>query len=88
MLIKFKKSFIKDLNDLPKNIKDRIEKLVYIEFPSIESPSKIKGIKKIKGYNHYYRIKHDDYRIGIEILENEITFFRVLHRKEIYRFFP
>jgi mRNA interferase RelE/StbE len=29
-----------------------------------------------------------DYRIGIEVLEDEVIFVRMLHRRDIYRYFP
>jgi len=50
--------------------------------------SQISGLKKIRGHKRYYRIKIGGYRIGIEIRENTIVFMRVLHRKDIYRYFP
>jgi len=48
----------------------------------------ISNLKKLKGYEIFYRIKLGDYRIGIEIVEDEIIFVRFLHRREVYRFFP
>ncbi|MGH2412635.1 MAG: type II toxin-antitoxin system RelE family toxin, partial [Microcystaceae cyanobacterium] len=35
-----------------------------------------------------YRIRLGDYRIGLFIEGKTVTFARVLHRKEIYRYFP
>ncbi|MGA1264796.1 MAG: type II toxin-antitoxin system RelE family toxin, partial [Prochlorothrix sp.] len=52
------------------------------------------NLLKLKGYDTYYRIRVGDYRIGLEVLHQsdsgnlEIVFVRVLHRKEIYRYFP
>jgi len=43
---------------------------------------------KLEGYEHYYRIRVSDYRIGIKIEGDILVFMRVLHRKEIYRYFP
>ncbi|HLO85710.1 MAG TPA: type II toxin-antitoxin system RelE/ParE family toxin [Nostocaceae cyanobacterium] len=46
------------------------------------------NIKKLKGEGNYYRLRVGDYRIGVVVTENTMIFVRVLHRKDIYRFFP
>ena len=48
----------------------------------------IKNIKKLTGYKHHYRIKVQEYRIGIEVIDNIVRFLVVLHRKDIYKKFP
>ena len=48
----------------------------------------ISNVKKIKGDGDYYRIRVGEYRIGLAEENNAIAFIRVLHRKEIYRYFP
>jgi mRNA interferase RelE/StbE len=48
----------------------------------------LNNIKKLKAKGDYYRIRVGDYRIGLTANEEVITFVRVLHRKEIYRYFP
>lgn len=46
-------------------------------------------IKKIEGYQNFYRIRIGDYRLGIERTSNkEIILIRFLHRKDIYKYFP
>ncbi|MFM7717678.1 MAG: type II toxin-antitoxin system RelE family toxin [Microcystis sp.] len=45
-------------------------------------------MKAIEGHPSYYRIRIGDYRIGIYVEENMIAFVRVLHRKEMYCYFP
>jgi mRNA interferase RelE/StbE len=53
------------------------------------SISEIPHIKKIEGYDSFYRIKIGDYRLGMEALSNkEVVLVRFLHRKDIYRYFP
>ena len=73
---------IKDKNILTK-LKD-----VIIQCKLAENVSSIKNIKKLQGYNTFYRIRMGEYRIGLELLNNELIFTRFLHRKEIYRYFP
>jgi len=46
-------------------------------------------IKKIEGYESYYRMKVGNYRLGMEMVSNkEVVLIRFLHRKDIYRYFP
>ena len=88
MKISFKNAFLKDLEKLPSDHKKRIECLVFSEIPKIGNLYDIKNIKKIRGDKKYYRIQVGNYRIGFEVRDGEIVFMRVLHRKDIYRYFP
>ena len=82
-------TFIKDLKKLKSNpIYSQIKNLVTKEIPNHENVTEINNIKKIKGDKNAYRIRIGDYRIGFFLEEDKIIFSRVLHRKEIYRFFP
>jgi mRNA interferase RelE/StbE len=88
MNVKFESKFAKDLRKLKdqkllSNIKTAIN-----ECKLAPELSTLSNLKKLKGYQTFYRIKIGDYRIGIEIIDNELIFVRVLHRREIYRFFP
>ncbi len=88
MEIKYEARFEKDL----KKIKDvsllkRVKKLIYIT-KKANSILDMSQIKKLKGHNSYYRFKIGNYRIGFEIVNEIVIFTRVLHRKDIYRYFP
>lgn len=88
MKLSFEASFAKDL----KNIRDkpllkRIEQII-VEVKAAIVLSEIKHLSKMRGHTSFYRIRLGDYRIGIEVVEDEIIFVRVLHRKDIYRHFP
>lgn len=48
----------------------------------------IPDIRKMKGSKTAFRIRLGDYRIGIHKLKNGIEFTRILHRRDIYKFFP
>jgi mRNA interferase RelE/StbE len=48
----------------------------------------IVNLKKIIGADTYYRIMIGDYRVGVIIEGDTVIFVRVLHRKDIYRYFP
>jgi len=82
-------SFIKDLKKLKSNpIYQKIKTLVMTEIPNHENITNIDNVKKIKGDDNAYRIRVGDYRIGFFLEGEKIIFSRVLHRREIYRFFP
>ena len=48
----------------------------------------IQNLKKIAGHKNYYRLRLRDFRIGLKLENNTIYLMRVLHRKEIYKYFP
>jgi mRNA interferase RelE/StbE len=48
----------------------------------------ISGLKKLRGGTNYYRIRIGEYRVGLAVDEDRVEFVRVLHRREIYRYFP
>jgi mRNA interferase RelE/StbE len=86
--IKVNKRFLKDLAKIPANDRQKIEVFVFDESEKIVSIESTGTFEKLKGYQTYYRIRFGHYRVGVRY-ENEIlTFERVLHRKEIYRYFP
>lgn len=88
MKILFEESFVKDL----KRIKDRkiLNRLCLIiqEVKDATNLTKIKNLRKLKGYDSYFRIKISNYRIGIDHIDSSIIFVRLLHRKDIYKYFP
>lgn len=82
-------SFIKDLKKLKKTpIYQEIKTLVFQTILACQNITEIKNLKKIKGHKDAYRIKVGDYRIGIFIQNETVTFSQVLHRKDVYRYFP
>lgn len=88
MKVGFRESFAKDLRALRnKSVIARIKSIV--EF--VESASDfraIPGLKKLRGESKYYRIKIGSYRLGLIVENKEVIFIRVLHRKDVYRYFP
>jgi mRNA interferase RelE/StbE len=84
----FKKTFLKDLKQAKnKKLQNAIAKCID-EIESVENLLEIKHLKKLKGYEYYYRIRIGDYRIGLKI-EDETVYFVVFdHRKDIYTKFP
>ncbi len=88
MKISFEASFGRDL----KNIKDktllrRIEQTI-AEVKAAATLNEIKNLTKMRSYPSFFRIRIGDYRIGLEVQNDKVIFVRVLHRKDIYRYFP
>lgn len=48
----------------------------------------IKQLKKLSGYKNHYRIRIGEYRAGILIDRDTVEFIRLIHRKDIYKYFP
>lgn len=90
MKVFFKKSFIKDFQRLPERIKNNVRTICLSIFPKIKSLREFNDypLRKLRGFNCYYRIKLNDFRIGFKKSNSEIIFMRILHRKDIYKYFP
>ncbi len=85
----YKKTFLKDLVNLPVVYRERIEKLVFGDIPKFDNIFVGLDIRKIKGYKDYYRIRIGNYRIGCRIEKaDKIIFYRVKSREDIYKIFP
>jgi mRNA interferase RelE/StbE len=84
----FRASFAKDLRSIKsREILSRIKEVIG-QVEKAQSHQEITSIKKLKGGRNYYRIRVGEYRIGLVIEGEEISFVRCLDRKEIYRYFP
>lgn len=88
MEVEFRKSFEKDLKKLrDKDLLTRI-RAVILEIEDAGNLEDVSNVKKLKAEGDYYRIRVGDYRIGILLDEDVVVFVRVLHRKEVYKYFP
>ncbi len=79
----WKKSALKELNDLPHNI----SKKIYDEISSLINNPRPHNSKKLINLNDYYRIRIQDYRVIYSIHDNEliIQIIRIAHRKDVYK---
>ena len=89
MRVLFTRSFAKDLRNHQKNqiLLQQIQRVIE-QVERAEAISELTNLKQLKTEGRYYRIRIGDYRLGLVIENDLITFFRVLHRREIHRFFP
>jgi mRNA interferase RelE/StbE len=88
MNVDFRKSFEKDLNNIRDQALLKKIKAVIEEVENAENIADISNIKKLQADGNYYRIRIGDYRVGITVSEGVVLFLRVLHRKDVYRYFP
>ncbi|WP_373535044.1 type II toxin-antitoxin system RelE/ParE family toxin [Microcoleus sp.] len=65
----------------------QIKEFAFVEIANVNDLQTIVNLKKLKGDNTY-RFRVGDYRIGFYFDGETVTFARVLHRKDIYRYFP
>jgi len=86
--LKYEARFEKDLKKIQDiNILKRIKTIINI-IKEADSTFDIPHIKKLKGHDSFYRIKIGNYRVGFEMVNEELILTRILHRKTIYRYFP
>ena len=88
MNFEFEKAFVKDFRkvrskELASSISEAIKQV-----SEASSPGEILNLKKLTGYKSAFRIRIGDYRIGVIIENNTVTFVAFAHRKEIYKRFP
>jgi mRNA interferase RelE/StbE len=84
----FEASFARDLKKIRDNsILNRVERVI-ANAKEAETLQNVRSLTKLRGYDTFYRIRIGDYRVGIEVVGDEVIFVRVLHRKNIYRYFP
>ena len=80
MRINIRKSAVKDLKKIDRQVKLRIHKKIadLKHFPNISN------IKKLTNFEPAYRLRIGDYRILFDVSDDTIEIGRVLHRKESY----
>ena len=88
MLVRFAESFTRDLRHVRepatlRRVREAIERL-----EGAEALAQVPHVKKLTGKGPYFRLRVGDYRIGMRVEGEVVTFMRILHRREIYRFFP
>jgi mRNA interferase RelE/StbE len=86
--VRFRASFAADLRTLKdKSLLERVRALI-ADVESAESLPEIPNLKRLRGGGAYYRVRLGDYRVGLTVEKNAVVFVRVLHRREVYRYFP
>lgn len=80
----FKKSALKELQNLPVRIQQKI--LDAVQLLSLNPYTELLQIKKMKGADSLYRFRINDYRV-VYVIENQsikVTIIKIGHRKDVY----
>jgi mRNA interferase RelE/StbE len=86
--LQFKSSFLKDLRAVKvKSVRARIEELI-VAYQKVNKLDDISNLKKLAGTDSFYRVRIGNYRLGLVLEGDTLVFVRLLHRKDIYRYFP
>jgi mRNA interferase RelE/StbE len=86
--VEFKTSFVKDLERVrDASLRNRIRETIEA-VERAQSLQEVENVKKVRGAERYYRIRIGDYRLGLVLEGDTVTFVRCLHRRDLYRHFP
>jgi len=86
--VAFKRSFIRDPEKIRnQSLKDKVRQIIELA-KQADNLQDISHIRKLRGSERYYRIRLGNYRIGLAVEGDEVTFVRFLHRGDVYRYFP
>jgi mRNA interferase RelE/StbE len=86
--VRFKESFSRDLRAIrDKALLERLTALIE-NVEKAKNLADLTGVKKLRGGGAYYRIRVAEYRVGLALENDVVVFVRVLHRREVYRYFP
>ena len=89
MNVLYTKKFNKDIDQITKDKKLKKNLLELItRIKQAGALTELESVRKIHGYDKYYRIRVGDFRLGIKITNDGVEMLRFLHRKDIYRRFP
>ena len=84
----YSKKSLKDLSIIPKNERTIIEVFAFETLMKYNSTAGIGKMEKLKGYQNFYKVRFGNYRLGVKLEGETLILERVLHRKDIYRYFP
>ena len=84
----FRKKFLKELAKIPLPHRTNIESFVFNELPTLKFIAESNKIEKLKGFSNHYKARFGDYRVGLKLENDTLILERVLHRKDIYKYYP
>ena len=85
MKTEFTGSFLRDVRKLPNGaIREQVAGAMLTVEAAPDTRS-VPHLKKLSGSGWYFRIRVGEYRIGLSIKDDVVTFVRVLPGKDIYR---
>lgn len=87
MKLKIQPSFVRDTKKSPNHIVTQLG-TIFALISAAKKPADIPNLKKLSGYKNAYRIRIDDYRLGLLLEDDAIVLSRLLSRKDVYKYFP
>ena len=88
MEIRYGAGFNRDLARIRNpDLSRRIERIIE-DLKAASTITEVRGVRRITGAEHHYRIRIGDYRLGVSVEGDAVTLLRFAHRSEIYRVFP
>lgn len=87
MNVEIRSSFVKTAKKLPSAIQQKVAEVIE-QIETAQNIREISNCKKMTGYKTAYRIKIEDYRLGLFYEKGTIELTTIMHRKDIYRYFP
>ena len=68
-------------------VRRKVQQLIELveQSPSLDA---VPCVKQLQSSGESYRLRVGDYRIGIAMSGDVLVFVRLLHRRDIYRYFP
>ena len=88
MRLEYRTSFLRDLRRIKDAELHRRVSQVIAELEAAPSLSSVAEVKRLTGPGQYYRLRIRAYRLGLELEGDTLILRRLLHRREIYRYFP
>ena len=88
MEIEYAPSFERDLRRARNSeLRARTERLIE-SIRAAPSLTTVPGLARVTGPGRHYRFRLGDYRLGVALDGDTVVLIRLLHRREIYRYFP
>ena len=81
------RSFEKNLKSCPLDVQSNA-KVVYENLLACKKLSEMASLEKLAGHKTYCRIRIGVCRMGFELRDVIVELMAIVHRKEIYRYFP
>ena len=88
MNVGYSKKFLKQLAVMPSGVRAKIESFVFDELPRLDSFAESGKVEKMSGYRGCYKVRFGSYRVGLQKEQEKVVVKLVMHRREIYRYFP
>ncbi|MCB0794858.1 MAG: type II toxin-antitoxin system RelE/ParE family toxin [Flavobacteriales bacterium] len=87
MEVEFLRAFEKDLTRSNAAMRKKVLQLIN-KLESMDGLDGLPQARRLSGHKDAYRIRIGDHRLGCFVSGEKVLFARLLHRKEVYRFFP